>query len=72
MNTRDNAPDSLDLPAEEPTGVAAQNIARLVGESYQPEAADPAFVRRVEDRLYEVAAEMAAFRVPIRVPEQEP
>src|SRR5437660_1084855 len=47
-----------DLPAEE-SSCGQQNIQQLVQEAYQPELPDPAFVRRVEESLYEVAREFA-------------
>src|SRR5262245_2896869 len=40
--------------------VAEQNIARLLSRAYQPEPLDPAFVRRVHDKLQVAARQIAA------------
>jgi ferric-dicitrate binding protein FerR (iron transport regulator)/tetratricopeptide (TPR) repeat protein len=49
-----------------PDDVAEQNIHRLLGQAYRPEAADPAFVRRLTDRLCATAREAARARYVVR------
>jgi hypothetical protein len=41
-----------------------QNIERLIGAAYHPPSPDPAFVRRVTERLCSTARELAQSRVP--------
>jgi thioredoxin-like negative regulator of GroEL len=53
MNANDNSHDVADL-----------NIERLLSSAYNPESADPAFARRVEERLLAVASTAAHARTP--------
>src|SRR5689334_18638538 len=51
--------------ARRPDDVAEQNIRRLLGQAYRPEAPDPAFVRQLTDRLCDAARDAARTR-PVR------
>src|SRR5690242_20160259 len=56
-------------PASGPPDVAEQNMERLLGKAYKPEAPDPDFVRRVRDRLAAAARERApSLPLPVRRP----
>jgi len=48
-----------------PHDVADLNIERLLSRAYNPESADPAFVRRLEERLLATASTAAQARTPL-------
>jgi ferric-dicitrate binding protein FerR (iron transport regulator)/tetratricopeptide (TPR) repeat protein len=53
----------------EPHDVAEQNLRRLLGQAYRPEAPDAAFARQLTARLWDVARDTAATRRPPAAPD---
>jgi hypothetical protein len=56
------------MSANGPSSAGERNVERLLGQAYQPEVPDPAFVRRVEERLCAEAHDLAHLRPPVARP----